>query len=345
MSNVQDLTVQFYYDDNTERQFYMPGDLMRGVITVYLRGPITVRTIELFVSGIGAVSWEIPGKKKLYSSKETYLEGGKKVVEEHNGRALSLGRGAHEYPFQYQLPTDIPSSFNGVYGNITYLTKVSLECEDERHNLIVSEPFLFLRRPYLPAESSSDKDMSTSRSYFGFCTSGKVKVQCSLTRTGGVPGEDISINADVMNWSPREILVIQASIILDSVYYARGKKIAFRQIINKREDPYDFDNRKGRRWRNVLMAMPPYIAETNLKFCNIMDVSYTFQFRVAVSGTEDIQLECPIFVGGHPEGYDPRGGNSALTPSNVVTREMFPWHTGQSTVTESVDGDAFYGYR
>ncbi|ESO98521.1 hypothetical protein LOTGIDRAFT_174207 [Lottia gigantea] len=343
MTNVEDLTVQFVYDDTSERQFYLPGDPMKGIITIYLKGTIRVRAIEFLVTGVGAVSWEIPNRKKLFTCRETYLEGAKNIVNDLQGREVTLAKGAHEFHFTYQLPTNLPSSYNGVYGSVTYTAKITLECESERDNMHVSEPFLFLRRPPLPMETLSVKEMKDSRFYVGFCKTGQVKVNCTLSQTGGIPGEEIAIDADVMNWSPREILVIQASIIMQSCYYARGESITFRQVINKREDPYDFDNRKGRRWRSVLIAIPPYIADTDLKFCNLMDVCYFFQFRVAVSGKEDIILECPIQVGGRPHGMEMREGR-AFGQSNVDTKDINPFLRDAARYAGDID-EGYYRRR
>lgn len=171
----------------------------------------------------------------------------------------------------------------------------------------------------------------------------QVEIEVRLNQTAGIPGRNIYVNAEVRNWSPKEISLIQGSLICQSVYYCRKRKkeVAFRQIINKRVDNFGFHNRHGRRWRNVIVAIPPFIPETGLEFCSVIDVSYHFQFRVEIDGAIDLQVETPVRVGGYPEGIGPtRSDAASVARYSLATRE-WPWYAGRHTLTESVDGDAF----
>ena len=44
--------------------------------------------------------------------------------------SLVLDSGVHQFSFQYQLPTNLPSTFSGVYGSVTYVAKVTLSSHD-----------------------------------------------------------------------------------------------------------------------------------------------------------------------------------------------------------------------
>jgi hypothetical protein len=73
---VADLILQFIYDDESgEKQFYLPGDMLRGSIQLHLRRSLRVRTMQFVILGGAAVSWEEPAKKKIYSAREEYLQG------------------------------------------------------------------------------------------------------------------------------------------------------------------------------------------------------------------------------------------------------------------------------
>ena len=56
--------------------------------------------------------------------------------------SLELKSGVHQFTFQYQLPTNLPSTFAGVYGSVTYVAKVTVSSltipspETERMNNI-----------------------------------------------------------------------------------------------------------------------------------------------------------------------------------------------------------------
>lgn len=342
--SVEDLILHFEYDEGREKQFYMPGEYLQGTILLHLRMGLRVRRLSLLILGGAAVSWEIQGRKKIYSAREEYLQGSKLLLDSGVEDSMLLERGVHEFTFQYLLPSNLPSSFAGIYGSVTYLAKVVLDPEDGSVTTITSEPFMILRRPPLLPQMFDDKEMKKSKKLLGLCTTGQIKLQCRLSRTAAVPGETIYINAEVCNWSGRGITLIQAAVIMESTYHSHNDgskdKISFRQILNKRLDVFDVTTRRGRRWRNVQMAIPPYLADSGLEECSIIDINYIFEFRVQIEGTDDLVTETPLYVGGHPYGYkDPaaRDNRMDLDGFSLANREL-PWYGG---AMESVDGDFF----
>ena len=67
---------------------------------------------------------------------------------------VTLNEGQNEFPFYYQLNENLPSSYIGKYGSVTYLIKAQLR-PDRRHGadaMITNEPFLVLRRYDLSLE-------------------------------------------------------------------------------------------------------------------------------------------------------------------------------------------------
>ena len=78
-----------------------------------------------------AVSLSLPSMRshnnlsyQVYKSSEIHLESSKPLLDTGYQQVVSLGQGLHQFRFHYQLPTELPSTFNGVYGQITYLAKV-----------------------------------------------------------------------------------------------------------------------------------------------------------------------------------------------------------------------------
>nr|KAG5704318.1 hypothetical protein BaRGS_012627 [Batillaria attramentaria] len=308
--SVEDLILHFEYDENREKQFYIPGETIRGTILLHLRMGLRVRSMSLLILGGAAVSWEVQGKVKMYSAREEYLQG-----------------------------------------------NVVLEPEDGSATTITSEPFMVLRRPPLPPHTFSDWEMKKSKSLFGLCTTGQIKLYCRISRTAAIPGEVIYVNAEVSNWSPRGITLIQAAVIMESTYHARNtdsknNKIVFRQILNKRLDVFDVVTLRGRRaWRVVLdavflrLAVPPYLADSGLEECSIIDVKYLFEFRVQIEGRDDLVVQTPLYVGGHPIGYmneSARGYRRMDLDGFSLANNELPWYGGgMGTMSETVDGDFF----
>ncbi|RUS87427.1 hypothetical protein EGW08_004802 [Elysia chlorotica] len=354
--SVEDLMIHFQYgqDDlaseeslsaSSARQYYVPGDTLKGVVSLHISGRIRVRAVTLFLLGTATVSWEAPRKKKVYKSSEVHLETSKPLLDTGYQETVSLDQGLHQFGFNYQLPTELPSTFNGVYGQVTYLAKVLLDCEDERNTTITSEPFMVLRRPDLPDTVYSEKTLKKKRFFLGL-TSGQVRVECTLDKTAAVPGDDILVDAEVTNWTGRPINLIQAALIQESKYIAQGHQLLFRQYLSKRDDVFDVSCEQGRRWRKVHLPVPPFLPDSGLENCKIMDTKYIFQFKVSIEGKDDIVVECPLFVGSHHHVYGPASRENFLLGrmwNNIAIADEAPYsryHDGnRSTYTESINGD------
>lgn len=93
---VEDLILHFEYDDDRKKQFYFPGETLRGTILVRIRRRLRVRKITMHIFGGAAVSWEIPNKKKIYSAQEEYIQGSNVVY------SLSILASA-KYYYSYRL--------------------------------------------------------------------------------------------------------------------------------------------------------------------------------------------------------------------------------------------------
>ena len=85
--SVDDLMIHFQYGDddsgsetsggsNWGRQFYVPGDILRGTVSLHVSGRIRVRAVTLHLLGTATVSWEAPRKKKVSSSVSSVINHG-----------------------------------------------------------------------------------------------------------------------------------------------------------------------------------------------------------------------------------------------------------------------------
>lgn len=297
-SAVDNLSIYLEHDIDEQYQ-YQPGEIVRGHLDVTLTRPLTIRTISISVYGQGAVACEDRELGSLHAHEE-YINASKQIShgsEHHN-------KGQHRFPFDYLLPNNLPSSFIGKYGSVTYVLKAVIHGERPGETSITSEPFLVLRRTMLPEQCNKTVGTSAQKRVWAMCDSGKLKVSVELNKVGFCPGEDIFISAQIGNKTPLKVTAVQASLIMDSVYHAKQQKIPFHQIVNKRRDMYELESGEGRRWQNVRLTVPPYIPESGLENCDIIGISYKFQFRVELLGGKEVRMELPVLVGTHHMGLD-----------------------------------------
>ena len=137
------------------------------------------------------------------------------ILDSSHG-AQYLNHGHHEFPFEYNLPDNIPSSFIGKYGSVTYILKVTVQGERASDTTIATEPFLVMRKFVLPEDVSEPQEVQTGKTYFAMCSWGKLKFNIKLKKTGYVPGEDIYLDADINNSSPLRVTAVQAALIMNS---------------------------------------------------------------------------------------------------------------------------------
>ena len=169
---------------------------------------------------------------------------------------------------------------------------------------IATEPFLVMRKLALPDYVFNPSDFQLAKTFYSMCSWGKVKANISLEKTGFVPGEDIYLDAEIQNRSPLRITAIQASLMMNTVYRAQKRQIPFRQIVNKRRDDYEMVEGDGRRWQSVRISIPPYIPESDLQSCDIIELNYSFQFRIELSGGKEMRIEHPVLIGANPKGLE-----------------------------------------
>ena len=304
MTQVESFEIHLEHDIDEQYQ-YEPGETLCGKVVITVRESAKVKAIQVQIKGEATVSWEEDDRAgKAFRADETYVEHTQTLLSALSGEMITLDKGLHEYPLEYTLPPNLPSSFIGKHGSITYVVKATLK-QDARFGLsamITSEPFLVLRRLSLdsdptltePYEQRIEKRMWGA---IAFCISGKVSAILKLNKTGHLPGEDVFLDAEITNTSPRVVKAVQATIIMHSVFNARNKKRSNSQIVNKKRDEWEMTYGEGRRWKNVRITIPPYIPESRLDSCDIIDISYELVFRVEVSGNKDLCMNVPIVVG------------------------------------------------
>lgn len=56
------------------------------------------------------------------------------------GERYELHPGIHQYPFAFQLPAEIPSSFDGKHGNVRYTLKAVMKRSWYKHDYICEIP-------------------------------------------------------------------------------------------------------------------------------------------------------------------------------------------------------------
>ena len=340
MGAVEKFEINLEHDIDEQYQ-YEPGEMLRGHVLLVLTQSIKLKNILAQIKGEATVSWEDEGRNPLtYRADETYIDVTQNLLTAPPGESQTLEKGRHKFALEYVLPMNLPSSFIGKFGSITYVVKATLK-EDKKFGLstlITSEPFLVLRRLDISKDEALMREATEllEKRMFGalaFCLSGKIEAELVVNKRGHLPGEDIFMDAEITNSSPRIVKAVQASIIMHSTFYAKHNTRYNTQIVNKKRDEWEMSYGEGRRWKNVRLTIPPYIPESRLDGCDIIDIRYELLFKIDISGGHEMKCSIPLVVGTTQgevgtQSNKPRvwrggvtqggGGDGYMTPADVT---------------------------
>ncbi|KAL8569594.1 hypothetical protein ACOMHN_044732 [Nucella lapillus] len=320
-SSVEELSIALEHDIDEQYQ-YQPGEVIRGHVRIKVARPTAIRTVTLRVVGEATVSWKEEGEGTIHQAEESYLDASKLVLDTRDSQPRNLDPGYHEFSFEYLLPENLPSSYIGKFGNVTYTMKATVTGVKSIDTAITSEPFLILRRSVVPEDVIQSVTMSLDKRMWGSCTFGKVSAKVTLEAKGGVPGEDLFMHVEIKNHSQRTVTAMQASLVMLSSYHAQKNTTFFRQVVSKKRDEFDVGHNLGRRWNFVRLSIPLYIPETHLEHCDIIEIDYIFQFRVEISGGAELKVEVPFLVGSHMPGQDGhRKGQQQDSEAAAINRQ------------------------
>ncbi|XP_050679385.1 arrestin domain-containing protein 17-like isoform X1 [Leptidea sinapis] len=213
-----------------------------------------------------------------YINQKVYLVGGESGEHE-------IGAGNHDYSFQFMLPHNIPSSFEGSYGHIRYSLQVVVDRafkldQELTETIRVVVPIDLNIEPYC----KEPMQFEFQDSYCCCCmSSGSAETVVKLPVSGYCPGQIIPVEVASQN---------SGSVEIDNIKLIIKKHITFRATTNpdeKHTEDVIAEIKKGpvpentsRNW-NVEMAVPD-VDILNVSACRYIDVDYEFVVKVCPGG-------------------------------------------------------------
>ncbi|EPQ12464.1 Arrestin domain-containing protein 2 [Myotis brandtii] len=120
------------------------------------------------------------------------------------GETTTLPAGRHEFPFSFQLPPTLVTSFEGKHGSVRYCIKATLHrpwvpARQAKKVFTVIEP-VDINTPTLLAPQAGARE-KVARSWYS--NRGLVSLSAKINRKGYTPGEVIPVFAEIDNSSTR----------------------------------------------------------------------------------------------------------------------------------------------
>ncbi|XP_053321702.1 arrestin domain-containing protein 2 isoform X3 [Spea bombifrons] len=280
---------------------YSAGEHVSGQVVLELCKEMKVTALEVCARGLATVHWlesRSVGMNTVYSdftAYEPYLRKKHHLIRD-NGTPTVLPAGRHEFPFTFQLPETLVTSFEGKHGNVRYWVKAKLHrpwstVKKTKKEFTVLEP-IDINTPDLLSPQAGSKEKIAHAWY---CNLGQVSVTAKIDRKGYTPGEVIPIFAEIDNCTTRTV-VPKAAIIQSQTFIARGtmkqKKCVVATLAG---DSVAAGKRES--WHGRALKIPPLGPSIQ---CRIIRVEYSLKVCVEIPGSSKLLLELPLVIGTIP---------------------------------------------
>nr|XP_013811550.1 PREDICTED: arrestin domain-containing protein 2 [Apteryx mantelli mantelli] len=192
----------------------------------------------------------------------------KSVLLADNGEVTVLPAGRHEFPFTFQLPETLATSFEGKHGSVRYWVKAKLH-----------RPWSAVKKAKKEFTVIEPIDINTPT------------LLVSSPRSAAGP-----IFAEIDNCTNRAV-VPKAAIIQTQTFIARGTKKQKKSVVTSIVGD---SIAAGRRevWHGRALKIPP--VGPSILHCRVIQVEYSLKVCVDIPGTSKLLLELPLVIGTIP---------------------------------------------
>ncbi|KAH8394593.1 hypothetical protein KR215_009887 [Drosophila sulfurigaster] len=269
--------------DNNPYGTYFAGQVVTGKVTLKLDKLKLAKAVTLNINGFAETQW----------------------TESRGTAEVSLEPGVHVYNFTCQIPATCPSSIEGHFGRIRYMTKVSI-VRPWKFDQSYTRCFTVLKMMDLNYDSPILRVPAHCESLKTYCcwpcTSDPLQLQLTLPQTGFVPGQICIVDMLVTNDSHIRVEQLQISLVMMVTYHAshfartssKNERIVVTKLMG---DPVPNHCKKQFKYSLRLPATPP----TCFNLCRIIQIAYQVEVEAKVKGFHRNEvLKVPLTIGSVP---------------------------------------------
>ena len=308
------------YSNNYAGKCFYSGQTITGKVEFETKKQIkNVNIISVNFEGEKAVRWnndEYNGQEASRGKvKECETIVDKRVFVKWWPTA-NIDIGKYVFPFSFNIPKDIPCSFEGRYGHVRYLVKAKLGQGKEGQGIIFFSGlkrmmFITINNPInLNSIRACKHPVSVEESItvgnFGW-KSGTMSCTVKTPRVGYTSGETIKLSICINNKSDRRVVKAQVKLIMCIVYKSRCNSSKTENNVCAKTNLKDVLVGDNTSWTSMQVPIPAVPASnlrntTNFSF---IDISYRIEIHVTPSGLEykfgllnnKLVLGLPIIIG------------------------------------------------
>ncbi|XP_063691513.1 arrestin domain-containing protein 17-like [Bolinopsis microptera] len=286
--------------------------LVTGKVLIDSTKDKQIDSISLHVVGEAAVYWaenegKREGKKTIhYQNREPYFNQNFLLLGYSKG--FTIKSGSHVFPFKFQLPQNLPSTFEGEYGSIKYKLRCSIQRSSKKKFPDTTLDINVISLFNLNIVTSASNPLFVSRllqipgNDQEHLRQGTVSVCLTTLKSGFVPGETILVSAEIRNCSPRVIKKVGLQLVSVETYKSKLRSTTCRKVLSITR----YENCKvypGHflAWNDVCLVVPQRLPPSGLPCCSIIKIKYILEVTFKPSGNiPAMSSSCDIILGTIP---------------------------------------------
>ncbi|KAK7451817.1 hypothetical protein BaRGS_00039809 [Batillaria attramentaria] len=242
--------------------------------------------------------------------------------------------GTYEFPFAFDLPLDLPPSFEGDYGYIRYWAKATID-RPWMFDQHTKQAFTVITNLDLNKEPGAAESLHYHGEIAAGCCcvpSGRFSGRFCTNYRGFVPGTELIIYSEIEN-DTNSSCWAEVKLKLNITYVA-GRKYKQEKKVIKRAQVDEVERGKNFTWTESL-EIPP-LPPSKLRGCKLITTQYLLQFLVgsrADCSCDDVEFEDEVIIGTIPLA-------PALPPSlDLTTCPDYPIAVGKRKKRAPKEGD------
>ncbi|XP_070690524.1 arrestin domain-containing protein 3-like [Pempheris klunzingeri] len=285
------------YNKVNERGTFSPGDTLSGKVTVVTSKEIKVQCFLVKAKGKAKVTWCEQGQ--THSNKKKYFYFEHIILQDKNkgdgSEIISPGRNV--YPFTFVIPkTDMPSSYEGKWGKITYSLRAQLTQSIWLVNKTKAE-FPFLTKSEFPFASKSEmiiiglkeQHHATRISFYG---SAKVTMNVTTEKVGVKQGEAVGVSVEVVNDSAHTVTP-KFYLCEKQTFAAQSKRVVYtNDTLCGTGDSVPAETSLT---MTKVLSIPPQLPPTFFNCC-MMKLEYRIKVTLDVPLAKDPEIKLPLVI-------------------------------------------------
>ncbi|XP_040052186.2 arrestin domain-containing protein 3-like isoform X2 [Gasterosteus aculeatus] len=287
------------YNKVNERGVFSPGDTLSGRVTVVTSGETKVQCFLVKAKGKAKVKWhEQDGRAEgMHVDRRKYFYFEHIIIQDKNkGDGSEVIRsGRHAYPFTFVIPnTDMPSSYEGKWGKITYSLKAQLTQSiwlvhktKTRFPFLTKSEFPFASKSEMIIIGLKEQQSVTRISFYG---SAKVALNVSSEKLGVKQGEAMGVSVQVLNHSAHTVTP-KFYLCEKQTFAADSKRIVHtNETLFGTGDPIAAQTCQT---KTKVLSIPTQLHPT---FFNCCMMKLEYRLKVVLDGPRDSEIKLPLVI-------------------------------------------------